>query len=134
MAKNNGIFGYGGIGFLIAIVLIAGYKQHERNKNRVISISEKILNKNGVTQFSIDDINLPINYTILNQQVKSTLFISKNSKTKLIEVDVIPKGSYPFISIFKSQMYVQIDPLTMMGLMDEGEIEKKINNFFQNIN
>ena len=121
MEKKNDPYRHFGIfiviGIMIGMVINAGFKKHESNKNSVISISERILNNNGVTQFSINDVNLPINYTILNQQVESTIFISKNSKIRIIEVDVIPRGGYPFL-LAESQMYVKIDPLAMLGLID----------------
>ena len=84
MENKNNFFYF--IAIIFAFFVFLGFKKHERNKDSVISVSQRILKNNGFTQFNIDDVNLPLNYTILNQKVKSTIFIKKNNKIKLLEV------------------------------------------------
>ena len=107
------------LGILIFIGFL-GFKKHERIKNNIIKDLSVIIKDNGIEDFEIQEINLPLNYTFLNHKVTTDFFILVNNKTKVIEYKVVPKGGYPILSIFKSPpRYIRIDNLGMLELLME---------------
>tara|TARA_B110000503_G_C6885054_1_gene304363 strand:- start:52 stop:396 length:345 start_codon:yes stop_codon:yes gene_type:complete len=103
---------------ILIFIGIFGFKKHERNTNFITKNLSEIIKDNGIEKFEIQEINLPLNYTIFNQKVISNFFILINKKIKVIEYTVVPKGGYPILSIFKSfPSYIRIDSFGMLELM-----------------
>ena len=96
--------------FLIFISL--GILQHDTNEESIKKTTLELLQDNGYSEVKIEDIHLPISYTVFSEKVVSEVFIINNKKRYTINVTVTPIGGTPIISIFDPPAYrIHLNPL-----------------------
>lgn len=103
---------------IITFFVIGTILQHGDNKELITGNLSELIKKDGIEEFEIQEINLPLSYTIFNQKIISEFFILKSKKITVIKYKVIPIGGYPILSLFSpTPRYIRIDRAGMNELI-----------------